>query len=168
MKEALKTLTLTSRCWRRGSKEELKKLRREGWGHPHGKFCEDANRVYGHPEDKDYVAWGAHGHFGQYGPVEDVSSIISIATGDFELHLTVTRKSFLDIPNMLLYRVWQIFVIVEGRRHRCWSCDAKEHLSKACPLMTSVPQSKLTASEESIGSEKTDKVNESQKWKEMM
>lgn len=138
------------------------------WGHPHGKYCEDANRVYGYPEDKYYVAWGAHGHFKQYGPVEVVSSIISIVTGDFELHLTVTRKSFLDIPNMLLYRVRQIFVIVERRRHRCWSWDAKEHLFKACPLKILVPQSQVTASEESIGSEKTNKVNDSQKWKELM
>lgn len=54
-------------------------------------------------------------YFSQFGSVEDVMSILSkssIAAGDFELHVTVTRKGFIDIPDTLLCRGKQIYVIV--------------------------------------------------------
>lgn len=43
--------------------------------------------------------------FTQYGQVEDVSAIISktgIATGDIVLQVTMNRKSFSEIPNILM------------------------------------------------------------------
>lgn len=40
--------------------------------------------------------------FSQCEPIEDVISKAGIATGDFVLQVTVTRKNFLDIPDTLI------------------------------------------------------------------
>lgn len=51
--------------------------------------------------------------FTTYGPVVDVSPIISkavIATGDFVFQVIVTRESFLDITDTLTFRGRKIFV----------------------------------------------------------
>lgn len=52
-------------------------------------------------------------YFSQFESVEDVTSILSksgIAAG--ELHVTVTRKGFIDIPDTLFCRGKQIYIIV--------------------------------------------------------
>lgn len=54
-------------------------------------------------------------YFSQFESVEDVTSILSksgIAAGDFEIHMTMTRKGFIDIPDTLLCRGKQIYIIM--------------------------------------------------------
>lgn len=53
-----------------------------------------------------------------------------IATGDVEIWVTVTRKNFMEIPNMLICGGRPIYVIVEGPRLFYWGCGAAGHLSK--------------------------------------
>lgn len=55
--------------------------------------------------------------FTQYRQVEDISAVISkagIATKDFVLQMTVTCRSFVEIPNILMYWEKRMFVVMEG------------------------------------------------------
>lgn len=68
----------------------------------------------------------------RYKQVVDVTTTMSksgIATGDFILQVILKRKSFGEIPNVLMCRKKMVLVIVEGRRPYCWSCDASGHMS---------------------------------------
>lgn len=59
-----------------------------------------------------------------------------VATGDFVLHVSLTRKSFAEISNVLLCRDKMMPVVVEGYRLYCWACDASGHMSKYVPTKT--------------------------------
>lgn len=94
--------------------------------------------------------------FSQYLPVSEVSPLISkasIATRDFVLQVTVTLKSFLDIPDTLICRFRNIFITVKRRRPHCRT------FVQACPERNPVPQSKPSSTKEAVLSEKTDKVH---------
>lgn len=62
-------------------------------------------------------------------PISHLSKA-GIATGDVEIWVTVTRKNFMEIPNMLMCGGRPIYVIVEGPRLFYWGCGAAGHLSK--------------------------------------
>lgn len=71
----------------------------------------------------------------RYGQVEDVLAVSNkagIATGDYVLQITMTRKNFMDIPDILSCRGRNILFISEGRRLHCFFCGVTGHLSKAC------------------------------------
>lgn len=56
--------------------------------------------------------------FSQLGEVAEVSAVKgknSIATGDVDIFVTVDRKNFSDIPNILICGGQPIYVVVEGR-----------------------------------------------------
>lgn len=72
--------------------------------------------------------------FSKYGQVNEVKVLISksgIATGDMELQVTVNRKSFGEIPNILVCQEKRM--LVEGWRPCCWLCGASGHMAKECP-----------------------------------
>lgn len=74
--------------------------------------------------------------FFRYGQGEDVlaaSSKAGITTGDYVLQITMTRKNFMDIPDIISCRRQNILLISEDRRLHCFFCDVTEHLPKACP-----------------------------------
>lgn len=71
------------------------------------------------------------GVFSKYGEVEDVSASarkMGIVTGDYLLQITMSRKYFMDIPDILSCRGRNILVIVEGRRPHCWFFGVVGHL----------------------------------------
>lgn len=71
--------------------------------------------VHGVPVDITVDRIGAF--FAQYGKVEEVSGVISkanIATGNIVLQVTLIRRSFADIPNILVSREKRMLVVVEG------------------------------------------------------
>lgn len=63
-----------------------------------------------------------------------------IATGDYVLQITISRKNFMAIPDIISCCSRNIFVIVEGRRSHCRYCGVAVHLSKACYGKNSVPK----------------------------
>lgn len=66
-------------------------------------------------------------YFSKFGFINDVSQIMSkagISTRDFVLQVIMDRKLFLDIPDTLACRQCKMFVIVDGRRSHCWTCNA--------------------------------------------
>lgn len=75
-------------------------------------------------------------YFSKFRLAEYVFLIISmagIATGDFILQVTMDRKLFLVILDILSRRGCKMLLIVEVRRSHFWACDAAGHFSKACP-----------------------------------
>lgn len=78
--------------------------------------------------------------FLKFSKVEEVKALLgksSIETGDVDLQVTLTQRSFGEIPNILLCRERRILVAVEGWRPCCWSCRASGHMAKersACNL----------------------------------
>lgn len=91
----------------------------------------------------DYSAWGAiechtrllGAFFMNCKKVGSVSPILSksgFATINFALQVTLTREAFLNILNVLIYRGWSIYNVVEGWQQHCWFCGAIEHLAKLC------------------------------------
>lgn len=70
--------------------------------------------VHGVPIDISEDRLGAF--FALYGKVEKVTGI---ATGDVTIEITLTRKNFIDIPNILMCRERRMIVVVEGRRPYC-------------------------------------------------
>lgn len=69
----------------------------------------------------------------QFGQVTDVTAAASksgIATEDYVLQVTLTRKSFMNIPNILTCRGRNILVIVKGRGPHCWSCGTAWHVAR--------------------------------------
>lgn len=86
-------------------------------------------RVYGMPVDITEYRMGTF--FAQYEQIEEVSAVISkasIASGDFVLQITLTRRSIADIPNILMYREKRMLLVVEGRRPYCWSYRTSGHI----------------------------------------
>lgn len=74
--------------------------------------------------------------FSRCGVVSDVSIVNSkagIATSNVEVSLTVIRKNFMAIPNILTCRSRPIYVVVEGRRPFCWASEGAGYLLKAFP-----------------------------------
>lgn len=74
--------------------------------------------------------------FTKYSEVSEVKALMSkanIATVDMELYITVNRKNFQEIPNILVCRDRKMLVVVEDRRPCCWSCGASGHMAKECP-----------------------------------
>lgn len=84
-----------------------------------------------------YITEGHLGaYFSNYGLVDDVSAVKGkslITTSDVDIMVTLFRKNFIDIPNVLTSGGQNIYVAVEGRRPHCWSCGATGHLAKLCP-----------------------------------
>lgn len=75
-------------------------------------------------------------YFSNYGMVDDGSAVKGkscIGTGDVDIMVTLFRKNFIDIPNVLTCGGRNIYVVVKGRRPHCWSCGATGHLAKLCP-----------------------------------
>lgn len=71
-----------------------------------------------------------------FGQVRDISAAArktGIVTGNYILQVTMTRKNFLDISNILSCWGRNMLVTVEDRRPHCWSCGAAGHLSKDLP-----------------------------------
>lgn len=62
-----------------------------------------------------------------------IISKVGIVTGNTVLQVTLTRKNFTDIPNILMCRERRMLVVVKGRRPYCWSCGVLQHMTKACP-----------------------------------
>lgn len=71
--------------------------------------------------------------FGQVGDVSAVTSKTGIATGEYVLQVTMIHKDFMNIPDILSCRGWNILVVVEGYCLHCCSCGAAGHLAKLCP-----------------------------------
>lgn len=97
--------------------------------------------MHGVPIDISEDRLGAF--FAQYGKVEWVAGIVSkagIATGDVLIEITLTRKNFNDIPNIIMCRDRQMLVVVEGRKPNCWACRISGHMAKACPGKKTAPQ----------------------------
>lgn len=67
--------------------------------------------------------------FREVAVVLSVKSKAGIATGDFEIMLTLTRNNFIDITNILTCSGRPIYVDVEGRRPLCCFCRAAENLA---------------------------------------
>lgn len=68
-----------------------------------------------------------------YGEVKEVSAIISkagIATRDFVLQVTLTLKSFGEMPNVLVCWERTMPVVVKGRRPYRRLCGAVLHMAK--------------------------------------
>lgn len=98
--------------------------------------------------------------FAKFREVVDISSVkskVGIATGDFEVTVTLTKKNFMDIPNVLICGSRPIYV-VEGCHPLCWSCDTVRHLSKSCLEKRPAPQPKLPTSRETTGTETITKL----------
>lgn len=80
------------------------------WKHPHQEIGDVANRVSGHLEDENHTSWGIFRHhlgvfFAHYGQIGDVTMIkykAGIATGEVILQVTISLKSFMDIPDILM------------------------------------------------------------------
>lgn len=56
--------------------------------------------------------------FTKFGEVNKVKALMrkaGIETGDMEVHITLNRKQFLEIPNILVCRDRKMLVVVEGR-----------------------------------------------------
>lgn len=91
-------------------------------------------------------------------PTEEVAAKVSkagICTGDFVLQVTLTKKSFTEIPNILRCRDKIMSIVVEGRRPYCWACGDSGHMSKACPGRKTVPRpSQVAAAETTVTSGK--------------
>lgn len=103
--------------------------------------------VHGVPVDVSTDRMGAY--FSKFGSVEEVKAITGksgIATGDIELQVTITRSSFMEIPNVLLCRERRMLVVVEGRRPSCWSCGISGHMAKECPAKRPPPTKQPTPS----------------------
>lgn len=49
-----------------------------------------------------------------------------------EIHITLNRKNFQEILNILVCRDRKMLVVVEGRRPCCWSCGVSRHMAKEC------------------------------------
>lgn len=83
----------------------------------------------------------------------------NITTSDVEIIVTLTRKSFMEIPNVLIYGSHLIYVVVEGR-HLFWFCGAARHLSESCIKPTSP-----ATPEKAVGLEKSDQTpSSSSEW----
>lgn len=101
--------------------------------------------VHGVPVDINGDRLGIY--FARYGQVEYVSVTISkagIATRDFVLQATLTRK-FRGDPQ-------RVDVLGENNAHGyrpyCWKCGALGNMSKVCPGKNAMPQpSKASAAE---------------------
>ena len=75
-------------------------------------------------------------YLSSYGQVEEFNLLRSpagTAYGDYAFRLCLTRDGFKAIPETLISGDWQMIVMVEGRRPRCWSCKQIGHISKFCP-----------------------------------
>lgn len=68
--------------------------------------------------------------FGEVNEVKALSSKAGIETGDMEIQITLNRKDFQEIPNILVCRDWRMLVVVEGRKPWCWSCGVSGHMVK--------------------------------------
>lgn len=71
-----------------------------------------------------------------------------ITTGDVEVMLTVDRKKFMQIPNILTSGSCHIYMVVERRRPLCWACETAGHLSKTYPGNRTQPHPLPTTSKE--------------------
>lgn len=85
------------------------------------------NGMFGHPENQDHTSRGALGY--RKSPYRNLLFLLRIATGEVLRNVTLTRKCFMDVPDILMCRVRNILIIVEGRRPHCWTTG---HLSKLC------------------------------------
>lgn len=95
---------------------------------PRNEGSKTADGKQGQSKDPVYLTWGAHvylrGPFGKfmvkYGRIEEVSAVksrASIVTSDFEIMVTMTRKSFNGVPIVQTCGGRTIYIVVEGRRH---------------------------------------------------
>lgn len=64
---------------------------------------------------------------------------VAIATGDVEVLLTMNRKNFMEMPDILTCGRRYIYMVVEGRSPLCWSSGTVGHLSKERPWKTTQP-----------------------------
>ena len=70
-----------------------------------------------------------------YGQVEEFNLLRSpagTAYRDYAFRLCLTRDGFKAIPETLVCGDWQMIVMVEGRRPRCWGCKQIGHIAKFC------------------------------------
>lgn len=115
MEEALKSLEIQTKVLARRSnamwdillvnEEQSKKCCRQ---RINNKVSTSANRIHGHSKDQSDPTRGAHGYnreeVGVFEQV-DVSAIVSkagIATAEFILQITMSRKEFNNIPDILV------------------------------------------------------------------
>lgn len=87
--------------------------------------------------------------------------------------VTMTRKHFFDIPDILSSRGRRILVIVEGRRSQCWSYGVVGHLAKVCPDKNPAPTlatpSAPAAPKETVGAEKSEQISsDSNEWTDVV
>ena len=71
-----------------------------------------------------------------FGHVEEFNLLRSparTAYGDYAFRLCLSRDGFKAIPETLICGDWQMMVMVEGRRPRCWGCKQVGHIAKFCP-----------------------------------
>lgn len=88
--------------------------------------------------------------FDKYGEVEEMLSVFSKAgfsTGDIVLEVSLTRKTFADILNVLI--IWML-VVVEGRLPYCWSCGPAGHTATACLGKYVTPQPRTTTAKATL------------------
>lgn len=74
--------------------------------------------------------------FAQYSQVDDFSATVNklgITSEDFVIQVTLTWKSFSEIPNILVCQEKMMPVVVEGCYPSCWLCGASGHMSKCVP-----------------------------------
>lgn len=62
--------------------------------------------------------------------VSSVKSKAGVATGDFEVMITLTRRIFMNIPNVMTSGGRPSYFVVEGRQPLCWSCGAVKILPR--------------------------------------
>lgn len=87
--------------------------------------------------------------FGEVVSVSPVRSKAGLATVDVEVVVTVTRKDFVAIPNVLTCDGGPIYVMVDARPPLCWACGAAGHLSKTYPGKRPEPQLENATAKES-------------------
>lgn len=78
--------------------------------------------IHGVPVDICPDRMGVFLFFTRFGEVNEVKVLRSkarIATGDMEISVTVDRKHFNGIPNILTCRERRMLVVVEGRKPCC-------------------------------------------------
>lgn len=99
--------------------------------------------------------------FSKFEKVADVSTVknkTGIITGDIEVMLTVDRKKFMQIPNILTSGSCHIYMVIERRRPLCWVCETARRLSKAYTGKRTQPHPLPTTSKETAEAGSNEKL----------
>ena len=78
-------------------------------------------------------------YLSEYRDIENITTSKSssgTAHSDYLINMSLDRKGFQAIPQMIEYEEQTMIVFIVGRKLQCWFCKQPGHFSRSCPQKT--------------------------------